>query len=531
MQPNYEQQAIIDAFLAGRGSLAINALAGTGKTTTLKMASTAAPGKRIQYIAFNRSIADDAREKMPRNVEVSTMHSLAYRAIQPDRGRLEMRLNGGYVARSLDVADQRVQMGHGGFDVSAASIGSMALETVLRFCNSGDNDLQHGHVPSWKRVYEVAPAEIDRDTTLKDLVFRLSVKIWCLMRDRKSQFPITHDTYLKLWALAMGQIKSDVIFFDEAQDASGVFLQVLSGQHPDRRIVFVGDQNQQIYAWRGAVDALQRINADERLYLTRSYRFGQDLADQANRMLRCLGETHLLIGEGSGRAVDGSKAILCRTNARAIATFCETPGASLVGGREFLTLVRSLSNLIEGRGSGSTGAFALFPSYADLVEYAYCTPDGADLKPLLDLVERLGIQEVLTRLERSVLDGRSDGPVVSTIHKAKGREWDTVKIEDDWRIPKKEMRQDEMRLMYVALTRGRCRVDARDVLTFIEACEALAFGGCESADAEADTDTAVLAQSVIARARATEPATSAAVPVAVASPKKPRKPRTPRARA
>lgn len=524
MKPNAEQQAIIDVFLAGGGSLAINALAGTGKTTTLKMAASAAPGKRIQYIAFNRSIADDAQAKMPRNVEVSTMHALAYRAMQPDRGRLEMRLNGGYVARTLDVADQRVQMSHGGFDISAASIGGMAIETVSRFCNSDENDLVQRHVPSWSRVYEVASAEIDQDAALKDAVFRLAVKIWGLMRDRKSQFPITHDTYLKLWAMAMGQVKTDVIFFDEAQDASGVFLQVLSNQHPDRRIVFVGDQNQQIYAWRGAVDALQRIRADKRLYLTRSYRFGQGIADQANRMLRCLGETHLLIGDGSGRSVDGSEAILCRTNARAIATFCETPGATLVGGREFLTLVRSLANLIEGR--GSAGAFALFPSYADLIDYAYGAPDGADLKPLLDLVERLGIQEVLTRLERSVLDGgRSDGPVVSTIHKAKGREWDCVRLENDWKNPKNKGRADEMRLMYVALTRGRCVVDASAVKGYLECCEEISTGKSPEIEVSEPSEPASdLALAVIQQAKARAVETAAATS-ATPETKKPRKTR------
>jgi len=73
MKPNAEQQAIIDAFLGHDGSIAVNALAGTGKTTTLKMLAEAEPAQRMQYIAFNRAIADDAQAKI-----AVKRHSLDY---------------------------------------------------------------------------------------------------------------------------------------------------------------------------------------------------------------------------------------------------------------------------------------------------------------------------------------------------------------------------------------------------------------------------------------------------------------------
>jgi superfamily I DNA/RNA helicase len=47
--------------------------------------------------------------------------------------------------------------------------------------------------------------------------------------------------------------------------------------------------------------------------------------------------------------------------------------------------------------------------------------------------------------------------VVSTAHKAKGREWNTVQVSSDFQPPKpdEEPRQDEMRLAYVTVTRGK----------------------------------------------------------------------------
>lgn len=500
MKPNLEQQAIIDAFLGRSGSIAVNALAGTGKTTTLKMLAQAAPNQRMQYLAFNRAIADDAKAKMPRNVDVATMHSLAYRAMKPDRARLEMRLNGTYVAQRLGLTSVNVRVDFGDFSLTPAQQGAAIIATVARYCNSGDLDLAAKHVPSWQTIFEECPRSLDDDQGLKQIIFRGAEKLWSDMRSRKGDCPITHDTYLKLWALAMGQIRTDVLFLDEAQDSSGVFLQILGNQKG--RIVYVGDQNQQIYAWRGAVDALDRIQSDQRLYLTRSYRFGQQIADQANRMLTCLGEQHLLIGEGSGDRTDGSRAILTRTNAKAITLFCDNPNAQLVGAKEFLGTVKALDALRSGR--GSTGAFALFPTYADLMEYV-ATPDGSDLRPLIDLVDRLGIDDVLCRLERAAASSRRSTLTISTVHKSKGREWDHVEIQSDWRKVKSQARKDEMRLMYVALSRGRCTVDAREVDGWISAIEGIVTGGTVAVDVDdddADTPISDLAISVIESAKA-----------------------------
>lgn len=525
MKPNLEQQAIIDAFLSRSGSIAVNALAGTGKTTTLKMLAESAPSQKMQYLAFNRAIADDARAKMPRNVEVGTMHSLAYRAMQPDRARLEMRLNGGYVAQRLGLTSVTVRLDFGDFDflLTPAQQGAAIIATIAKYCNSGDLDLTIKHVASWQTVFEECPSSLDRDQGLKQIIFRGAEKLWSDMRSRKSDCPITHDTYLKLWALAMGQIRADVLFLDEAQDSSGVFLQILGNQQ-GRRIVYVGDKNQQIYAWRGAIDALDRIKSDERLYLTRSYRFGGRVADQANRMLTCLGERHLLIGEGSGDRTDGSRAILTRTNAKAITLFCDNPDAQLVGAKDFLGTIKSLDALRAGR--GSTGAFALFQSYTDLMDYV-ATPDGSDLRPLIDLVDRLGIDEVMCRLERAATSGSRRGSLtISTVHKAKGREWDRVQIENDWRLPKSEARKDEMRLMYVALSRGRCSVDAREVEGWIEACEGLVNGGARIVlDDDSNEPISDLTMAVIETAKsraAAEPALANEAVAEAAAPQKTR---------
>jgi ABC-type transport system involved in cytochrome c biogenesis ATPase subunit len=62
--PTLEQQAITDAYLA-KANLVIEAGAGTGKTSTLRLLASAAPERRGVYVAYNRAIADDAKRSFP----------------------------------------------------------------------------------------------------------------------------------------------------------------------------------------------------------------------------------------------------------------------------------------------------------------------------------------------------------------------------------------------------------------------------------------------------------------------------------
>ncbi len=76
MQPTDEQQAVLND---GNRIIRINARAGTGKTTTLQMLSAKDRTAKILYLVFNRKAREEAKEKFPSNVEVHTVHSLAYR--------------------------------------------------------------------------------------------------------------------------------------------------------------------------------------------------------------------------------------------------------------------------------------------------------------------------------------------------------------------------------------------------------------------------------------------------------------------
>src|SRR5690606_20668838 len=82
MELTKEQYEIINS----TGNIKINAVAGSGKTTTIiEYAKTRPAHSRILYLAFNKSVKLEAQrkfaEKNLNNVRVETAHSLAYKHI------------------------------------------------------------------------------------------------------------------------------------------------------------------------------------------------------------------------------------------------------------------------------------------------------------------------------------------------------------------------------------------------------------------------------------------------------------------
>jgi len=73
-----EQLQAVEAYRSGQ-DLKVVAVAGSGKTTTLRLMAEADPGKRGLYLAFNRSVREEAARKFPRHVRPYTLHGLAYR--------------------------------------------------------------------------------------------------------------------------------------------------------------------------------------------------------------------------------------------------------------------------------------------------------------------------------------------------------------------------------------------------------------------------------------------------------------------
>ena len=124
-------------------------------------------------------------------------------------------------------------------------------DAVSTFCSTHASypAPRHLQFPSW-----VAASEAE---ALRDTLYPYVEQRWLQSIDPRHPAGIGHDIYLKLWALSKPVIPADFILFDEAQDADPLMMGILSNQ--PNQVIYVGDAHQQIYEWRGAVNAMKRL--------------------------------------------------------------------------------------------------------------------------------------------------------------------------------------------------------------------------------------------------------------------------------
>lgn len=269
------------------------------------------------------------------------------------------------------------------------------------------------------------------------------------------------------WELSGPVIGADYLLIDEAQDLSPVMLSI--GEQNIKkgmRVILVGDSAQSIYGWRGSVNALAAFPDAPRLMLSMSFRFGPVIAEVANGILKHLMYPTPLVMRGFDRIasrvgeVDKPAAILCRTNAGAVGHLLE----GVVQGRrphmigkqdDVISFIRAARDLQAGK-TTQHPELCCFTSWREVEAYAK-TEDGDDLNQMVKLIKGFGAEKILKAME-TMPDEKDADVVISTAHKSKGREWQTIKLAGDFK-PLEKMGDEEVRLLYVAATRAQGTLD------------------------------------------------------------------------
>lgn len=453
-----EQLAIIDA-ARRRKDLVIQAGAGTGKTSTLKMVARDLRCKAT-YIAYNRATADEASASFPGHVNCRTAHSLAFGAVgRKYAHRLKGRRRKLYESAEI-LGTNWLDLGPS-TQIAPPQMARIALDAVTRFCYSADDDVAPIHVPRQVGI----PADWHEE--LAAAVLRFAQRAWTDICDRDGRLNFNPDHYLKMYALTRPRIASDVIMLDEGQDSNPLVAQLVSSQTHAQQII-VGDSCQQLYGWRGAVDALADWPADERLYLTQSWRFGPAIANEANDWLTELDTPMRLKGNPSIASTLGSldvpRAVLCRTNAEAMkqvmALLDEGRPVALVGGGGGIrALAEAADDLKNGRRVSHPELFA-FTTWGELQDYVESDPAGRDLKTFVDLIDAHGSDAIIAAIN-GLVDENQAVTTCSTAHRSKGREWDSVQIACEFPEPtgSDDIPRADAMLAYVAVTRARKHLD------------------------------------------------------------------------
>lgn len=481
LKPTDEQIEIIDAFKA-EYDIIIEAGAGTGKSSTLKMLGEAKREQPGIYIAFNKAVADEAREKFSPNVNCGTAHSFAFKAIgHKYAGRLNgPRVQAKDLAEWLGLKDW-IKTPAGRKDISSWRVASLATQTVRRFCHSSDLEITAKHVPFVVGVGDKAMAE------LRQILPPLARKIWEDIQQLDGFAKFEHDHYLKIWSLSNPKLYCDYVFLDEAQDTNPVLASIIDAQEGNVQRVAVGDAAQQLFAWRGAEDFMKSFDADERLQLTQSFRFGDAIAEEANRWLSYLNSDLRLRGLPSINSrlipLDDPDAILCRTNADVISQAMQAQEdgkeVGVVGGvTEIMDFAKAAVQLKE-TGKTSHQDLAVFKTWKDVQTYVTEEQPDGSFGTFVRLLDRFGPEKVMKVATNCVSERKSD-VVVATVHKVKGLEWNSVAV--DAGVVPDDSGDDgapdgEMMVAYVAVTRAKTALDATAVEPFHQMREKISVGG------------------------------------------------------
>ncbi len=535
MVPNDEQEEILAACISnqfcpdefgGRRVVVVCAGAGTGKTSTDRMLEQVLKG-RGQYTAFNKSLVEESRPKFLK-ASVATTHSLAFRAVGRDyQHRLGgERVKSWAVAQALGIKDFVVTLrgageplvpgsdayiaaeaaaGYGPDNPAPADFAPTAdrtktlhapflagqvLAAIRRFCQSADREISCNHL---RTIAGIDLPYVDDEGTermgrenndrVREYLGPYLTRAWDDLIRTDGTLPFTHDCYVKIWQLGEGEqrpvIAADYILLDEAQDTAPVFLDVIA-QQAHALLVLVGDDNQQIYEWRGAVNAMTSFPGAPRLLLSQSYRFGQAIADAANAVLDTLEQPTDLVLKGRPglpsrvAEVAEPKCYLYRTNAGAVARIMRAVeegkrGHLIGGGDETVKWCQAAMDLQSKRGTQHP-ELACFADWKEVQEYSK-TDEGQDLKLMVKLVDTFGAEAIRDALRDMPKEAEAD-LICSTAHKSKGREWDTVRLGPDFPTANR-MTDSDRRLLYVALTRARHTLDVSECPPFCGAEDGL----------------------------------------------------------
>lgn len=435
-------------------TIIVNAFAGTGKTTTLVDYAKMNPDKTMLYLAFNKAIADEAVRKFPDNVEAKTSHSLAYAKFGSQfRSKL-----GEPKAYQLKTA----------LGLTQVTMANSVLKTLKNFMASADFEISDKHI------------ELNVRPENRGAVLKHTKKAWDMMIDRESKtIRMPHDGYLKLYQLAKPTLRSyDVLLLDEAQDTNPCLFQVFQNQKGCK--VLVGDTHQNIYGFRGSMDAMKSINGDV-FTLSNSFRFGHDIAEMANLLLsKFKDEKKPIKGHDVDSVVTTPQGInprletcyLTRTNAALfdVAVRLMKIGIkpiNFVGGIDNYSfdLILDAHYLHRDNKDMIKNPFIkTFNSIEALEGYAFSTEDH-EISSRVKVAKKYldEIPELVTKLK--TIHKNKSNVSLTTAHKAKGLEWEQVVIGNDF-ADLSELAschshmlspedQQEINLIYVSMTRAK----------------------------------------------------------------------------
>ena len=510
--PSKQQKDIFKFILDGEKNAVISAVAGSGKTTTLLEALKLIPeDKTILFMAFNKSIAKELRERVPqrKSIKVMTVHGFGIETIRKSIKEPSID-NSKYRKILKDIIQFYKGKNDDVLDVYKFN------KECYRFIESMANTVKNGDIDIDKFVKNVVDLSnlgrlhlIDFDTKpigvndLNKLADIHSINnedgestvAWYLSKLGLHYQDVVDFTDMIMFPNIMN-LSTDVydyVFIDECQDLNTCQrLLMEKAIKPDTgRFIAVGDPKQAIYAFAGAdhesYQKLKKIPNTIELPLSVTYRCAEPIVKWVKHLNPLIkhfskNKTGVVHETFSYKDIQDGDMVLCRNTfpivALCIKLLSEGKKSYIIGSDIGMSLILMIENC-EKKTEDFTMINVFSRLYHDkdkliekvMTNHKMIKSEAMEDSQVIIMNEKIQAIEVLSegisnphdvirKIKELFSNDKKSGICLSNMHKSKGLESERVFIIHQELIPSKYAKlqwqiEQERNLEYVAYTRAK----------------------------------------------------------------------------
>ena len=486
--PSPYQEKIFDFVQHGVGNCVIKACAGSGKSTTIVSAMKLVPkSKKCLFIAFNKSIVEELTRRLDGydNCVVKTIHSLGYLIVRRNLGS----------DIEIDEYKYRTYLKKHINELTSITEGTyMTRQMVEDYIDSITMLIDYSRFNIAQSVKEIEQVAARYDIPVSFDECEVALK--CLKWGEENYHTIDYTDMVWLpyeLSLKPTGLQFDWIFFDEAQDASQMAIELfLRCFKRGTRFASVGDSSQTINLFAGsspeAFDYMCNYPNTTIFELPVTYRCAKKITEYANNLVpnmkyRDDAPDGMVIDNCHINAIKDGDMVLARSKAPLLKLYVKLLRRGIncyIKGQDIgSNLIKILENVDLDELNADLkkdGVFVrlydkLFNDRNKLMEKRGLDMNDATLSmnimnmydsinALIILSEKYNSKHELIEHIKDIFKDDSKGVCLSTIHKAKGLEAENVYILCHSMMPSKLAHHDwekiqERNLQYVAYTRPK----------------------------------------------------------------------------
>lgn len=445
---------------------------GAGKTQLVSEIAELNSSVKVLYFSFGRENTKNAFRRMPRNVECYSFHAFAKNHFKIPSSRIVDKITLSTINKSLVEINCPLN--------SAKMLEAFAVMNQV-FCSSS---IMLNQLHSLQEKYKKSFPALSKEE--KEVLFHTYKSYWLnVWNERFLHLPVTHDMYLKAFALNAPKINYEILFVDEVQDLNDAMFSVvnmLSAANPELRVIKLGDPCQQIFGFRGASNQFINENFDFRL--TKSKRFGASIAQLVNKFMDAQDLNYYTPIEGGNFAssIPSYQSIndvandikkgrrptfISRYNVTlwyALTVFAEAGINCTINGNEKkeLNFLRELYHLHEGRKSNHPSLRGIsFERFSQNAKLHHDHNALLSCKFVKKISHSKEANSLFDRINKHLVSPQNASVMLTTTHQAKGLEFNDLIMMDDFIDVKGKdggfvsIEKEEAHVIYTAMTRAK----------------------------------------------------------------------------